>query len=275
MNYLNPEIKDLQQLAKDKKKEYMNADPFPSIYFDNFFNEDVLNKVVEEFPDLSKQKDIHNYDTHNEKKLASKGESSFGEMTRSLSHYMNSQPILEFLQELTGIKETLMPDPYFIGGGYHELKPGGLLKIHADFNKHKMAMIDRRINLLVYLNKDWEESYGGHFELWDKDMTKAHVKILPIFNRVAIFSTTDFSYHGNPDPVSCPEGRSRRSLAFYYYSNGRPASEVSDDDHTTLFVGREGVKDDQKVSKRPFKKLIRDLTPPMLYEGIRNLSKKK
>ena len=77
-----------------------------------------------------------------------------------------------------------------MGAGQHEIKPGGLLKIHADFNKHNISGLDRRLNVLVYLNKDWKEEYGGHFELWDKDMKHCVKKILPTFNTMAIFSTT-------------------------------------------------------------------------------------
>lgn len=101
-------------------------------------------------------------------------------------HFLNSEPFLEFLQILTGIKEPLIGDPYFIGGGQHEIKKGGLLKVPADFNKHQKLDLDRRINLLVYLNKEWKEEYGGNFELWNKDMSKCK-KNLPLFNRIAIF----------------------------------------------------------------------------------------
>jgi len=271
MNYINESIKDLKQLGKDKQQEYLSGDPFPNIVFDNFFNEDILNKVAEDFPDLSKKKDIIVYNTQDEKKLAAKGESNFTEGTKLLAHYLNSEPFLEFLQDLTGIKEKLIPDPYFNGGGYHEIKPGGLLKVHADFNKHVDTMLDRRLNLLVYLNKDWEESYGGHFELWDKDMTKSCKKVLPIFNRVAIFSTTDFSYHGHPDPLTCPPDRSRKSLALYYYSNGRPKSEISPRAHATLFKDRAGIKGDTIKQPLTFKDVVNEVVPPILLRGVKKL----
>lgn len=274
MNFLNPAI-DLAQLAKEKKEEYQSAIPFPNIVIHDFFDEDVLNRVLAEFPDLSKKKDeIIAYNNHNEKKLAGKGESLFGETSRQLAHFLNSQPILEFLQELTGIEETLIPDPYFEGGGYHEIKPGGLLKIHADFNKNRRTKLDRRINLLVYLNKDWQESYGGHFELWDREMKQSYKKILPTFNTIAIFSTTDFSYHGHPNPLTCPPDRSRKSLALYYYSNGRPASEVNEglEEHGTLFRGRNGVQKD--ISDDPpmtAKSIIKEFIPPILFKALKKL----
>ncbi|MDB5011278.1 MAG: 2OG-Fe(II) oxygenase superfamily protein [Mucilaginibacter sp.] len=271
MNYLNPLIKDLKQFGKDKREEYLNTAPFPNIVINDFFNEDILNKVANDFPDLAKKKDIIVYDNLNEKKLAAKGEANFSETTKLLVHYLNSEPFLEFLQEMTGIKEMLMPDPYFNGGGYHEIKPGGLLKVHADFNKHEHTMLDRRLNLLVYLNKDWEESYGGHFELWDKDMQSAKRKVLPVFNRIAIFSTTDFSYHGHPDPLTCPPDRSRKSLALYYYSNGRPKSEVNSRPHATIFKGRAGIKGDTIEEPVTFKDIVHDIVPPILLRTVKKI----
>jgi Rps23 Pro-64 3,4-dihydroxylase Tpa1-like proline 4-hydroxylase len=273
MNYINRSIADLRQLGIDKHEEYVNGDPFPNIVIDDFFDEELLNKVADEFPDLSKQKDIKVYDNQNEKKLEAKGEKHFSDTGRLLAHYLNSQPVLEFLQELTGIKETLMPDPYFNGGGYHEIKPGGLLKVHADFNKHEFTKLDRRINLLVYLNKNWEESFGGHFELWNEDMTRSVKKVLPVFNRIAIFSTTDFSYHGHPDALTCPPDRSRKSLALYYYTNGRPKSEISDKVHATLFKDRAGLKDDTIQEPITVKDVIRDIVPPILFKAAKKLFK--
>src|SRR5690606_29689369 len=159
-DFLNTEFRDLKQVALQYHAEYNNGHPFPNIYFRNFFNPDMLDQVLAEFPDLSKR-DVFHFDNPKEKKLGGKGEEPFGPETKQFMHYLNSQPFLEFLQTLTGIEEVLMGDPYFVGGGLHEIKRGGLLKIHADFNKHPTIRTDRRINALVYLNKDWQEEYGG------------------------------------------------------------------------------------------------------------------
>lgn len=272
---LNRNFEELIAFAKEQHENYINADPFPSIYFDNFFNEEFLNEVLEEFPNLGDKSDIQ-YNNPNEIKLASRGESKFGPKTKVLMHFLNSEPFLNFLTELSGI-ENLISDPYFEGGGCHQIKPGGLLKIHADFNKHRLTGLDRRMNFLVYLNKDWKEEYGGHFELWNEDMTESRAKILPLFNRVAMFSTTDFSYHGHPDPLNCPPDRSRKSLALYYYTNGRPKEEVNEglEDHTTLFKDRKGVKDEEGM--RRYNTLVNfaiDLMPPVLYRAIRKMRNK-
>ena len=81
--------------------------------------------------------------------------------------------------------------------------------------------MDRRVNLLLYLNKNWLDSYGGCLELWDKEMTKCVKKIKPEFNTMVIFNTNDFSNHGHPDPLNCPINLSRKSIATYYFSKGR------------------------------------------------------
>lgn len=241
---LNPNHGTLQDLATTLAPQYQNNHPFPNIYVDDFFDAGFLDKVLAEFPSIDKLQDKIYYSNPNEEKHATKGENQFGPYTKQLVHFLNSEPFLNFLQEVSGIKETLIPDPYFEGGGFHEIKPGGYLKIHVDFHKHKRMALDRRLNLLIYLNKDWQEAYGGHFELWERDMSKSAVKIAPLFNRIAMFSTTGYSLHGHPDPLTCPENRSRKSLALYYYSNGRPADELSRADKnriTTTFKERKGI----------------------------------
>jgi hypothetical protein len=139
----------------------------------------------------------------------------FGKFTRDLLREFNSPGCLQFLETLTGIG-NLMPDPYFEGGGLHQIEPGGFLKVHADFNWHPRLRLDRRLNLIVYLNQDWREEYNGHLELWDRSMSLAVRKVLPVFNRAVVFSTTSWAYHGHPEKLACPPGQTRKSLALYY-----------------------------------------------------------
>lgn len=277
MELLNPKYQNLQQVAAEYKEAYESNPPFPNIYFDDFFNHDMLRGVLAEFPDLNKKEETVFYDNPNERKHATKGEYTFGPNTKRLVHFLNSQPFLEFLQELTGIKETLVPDPYFEGGGFHQIKPGGFLKIHVDFHKHRKMNLDRRLNILVYLNEDWEEEYGGHFELWEKDMSKSVVRIAPLFNRLAMFSTTGYSYHGHPDELTCPPDRSRKSLALYYYTNGRPTTELREGDQnriTTTFAQRKGVDSSKMTVFNNAVNLANDLLPPIVVRTIKKFRNK-
>ncbi len=228
--FLDPKI--LETLAEENRSVYAQADPFPHIVMDEFFPKEVLEEVLEEFPSPS-QIQWRKLEHANSKKLASESESHMGDITRALIYQLNSSVFINFLERLTGI-EGLIPDPHLWGGGLHQIEREGYLGIHADFNKHPRLQLDRRLNLLVYLNKDWKEEYGGHLELWDRGMKSCEKKALPIFNRVVIFNTTDFSYHGHPNPLNCPPGWTRKSLALYYYSNGRPVDEISTP-HSTLY----------------------------------------
>jgi len=138
--------------------------------------------------------------------------------------FFNSEPFLQFLEGMTGI-EGLIPDPYFEGAGYHETSAGGKLGIHADFRLHKRLHLARRLNLLIYLNKDWKPEYGGALELWDPNMSHCVKSVLPTFGRCVVFSTDEKSFHGHPDPLTCPDDVKRRSVALYYYTASRKIYE--------------------------------------------------
>jgi len=249
----------LDDLAAKYHQDYLNAEPFPHIIIDDFLPTDILDKILEEFPQPGAI-DWQNFKNKSEKKLASTSELQMGETIRFLLYQLNSSVFIDFLEKLTGI-DGIIPDPHFVGGGLHQIERGGYLKLHVDFNKHTRLKLDRRLNLLIYLNKNWEEEYGGHLQLWDSEIKECHQKILPIFNRCVIFSTTDFSYHGHPDPLTCPEDRTRKSLALYYYSNGRPAEEVSDSDHSTVFKARPDEDLTEKnLHRMTLKKLSKNLS---------------
>jgi Rps23 Pro-64 3,4-dihydroxylase Tpa1-like proline 4-hydroxylase len=225
---------------------------------------------LRDFPQ-PKQLTWHKYEDSNQRKLAFNCVEKLPAPARDVLYFLNSRPMLRFLETLTGIKGVIS-DPYFHGGGLHQIVPGGKLAVHADFNLHDKFKLDRRINVLIYLNKDWKEEYGGHFELWNRDMTASEVKILPLFNRCAIFSTTSWSFHGHPNPLTCPADRTRKSMATYYYSNGRPEEEVGEA-HSTLFQLRPGETAQPYRKPVSMKDLVRSLTPPILIDAYRNIRK--
>jgi hypothetical protein len=232
-----PSAEKLGAVAREHATAYQSATPFPHVTLDGLFPPEVLQAVLDEFPSPD---DIEwwKFADHTGKKLATREESQIGDSTLSFLMQLNSSTFISFLEELTGIT-GLIPDPHLYGGGLHQIQRGGFLKVHADFNRHERLRLDRRLNLLVYLNRNWREEYGGHLELWSRDMKSVERKILPVFGRCVLFSTTDFSYHGHPDPVTCPEGVTRKSLALYYYTNGRPEEELSPT-HGTLYQSRPG-----------------------------------
>ena len=261
-SYLNKKYSD-QELSNLKSK-YINNKPFNHIVIDDFINQKLLEQILEKIVELDNFNKKKHFDPNEKKKRTSTKENKLPEECVKLIRFFNSQIFLNFLQNITGIKEKLISDPYLWGGGLHSTRTGGFLKIHTDTNFHPDFKLDRRLNLIVYLNKNWKDSYGGNLELWDKDMSKCEKDIKPIFNRAIIFSTDDHSYHGHPDPLTCPENIERKSLALYYYSNGR-SDVVTDFGKGTYFRDRPSNINDFVVKFKNFFDLI---TPPILNKII-------
>ncbi|HEU4411121.1 MAG TPA: 2OG-Fe(II) oxygenase [Polyangiaceae bacterium] len=222
------------QLAASSRDAYGRADPFPHAVFDDFLPDEVARRALAEFPGVGA--DWHRYDNARERKLASREDRHFGPATRALLHELNALDFLKFLEALTGIG-GLISDPHYEGGGLHQIERGGRLGVHADFNYHPIYRLDRRINVLIYLNEGWRDEWHGHLELWDGSMSRCAKKVAPLFNRCVVFNTTDDAFHGHPEPLACPPEVTRKSLALYYYSNGRPAREAAGQ-HSTLFRRR-------------------------------------
>ena len=213
----------LIEFGEGQRQKYLNNAPFPHIVINNLFDSALLDDVLQDVTDLEHPIAKNFYGSV--KKFATPDPQAIGPTARRFLLDLCSSRFCLFLEALTGI-QGVIPDPHFEGGGVHEMAREGFLKMHTDFNWNDKLKLDRRLNMLIYLNKDWQESWGGDLELWDSNMKNQFMKVPPAFNTTVIFSTTDYSYHGLPNPLECPENRRRRSLALYYYSNGRPQSEV-------------------------------------------------
>ncbi|MDJ0839554.1 MAG: 2OG-Fe(II) oxygenase [Acidobacteriota bacterium] len=262
----------LDRIAEKRREAYAAAEPFPHAVIDDFLPVDVAERILEYFPEETSREWLE-FKNAREKKLANNHDALMPPLIRHILAQFNAAAVCGFLEKLTGI-EGIIPDPYFWGGGQHQIKPGGYLKVHADFNRHRKLPLDRRLNLLLYLNKDWEESYGGYLELWDREMKACVQRILPIFNRCVIFTTTSDSYHGHPEPLTCPEDRTRKSLALYYYTAGRPETEQNEP-HTTIFKQRPGEGFRESNEGLTVKTVAKKLLPPIILDGIRAVRGRK
>ena len=273
LNLLSKEYRNLSLIAERKKNQYLNATPFPNIVLENFFTNNFLDEVVKNFPNLEKINSSQQYINKNEIKFANNDYINFPDSIKILFDFMNSNTFLDFLQKITSIEEKLIADKELNGGGLHQIKTGGMLKIHTDFSKHPTLDLDRRINVLIYLNKNWHKTYGGNLELWDREMKICEKKITPTFNKMVIFSTNDFSNHGHPDPIKSPENLSRKSIALYYFSKGRPALEVDSDNikNKTYFKDRKGFDSETSNKNEKIKNYLRKFK---IYKYLKKLEKK-
>lgn len=218
-----------------------SENPFPHFYIDNFFEEEFIKKIILSFPPIdSSDWEISN-DPDIEVKMRSKWESEFDipENIISVIRIMNSSYFLKALSKSLKIPK-LMPDPYFTGGGLNATVSGGLLDVHVDGNYHDASGLNRRVNAILYLNPNWKEGWGGEFGLYDKKGENLVKKIAPLNNRLIVFDTNDYSFHGLPEPINFPEGEVRRSIILYYYTKeSRPKSDISiNKPHSALWKKR-------------------------------------
>jgi Rps23 Pro-64 3,4-dihydroxylase Tpa1-like proline 4-hydroxylase len=247
--------------GKTRAEAYQMAKPYPHICIDNFLPLTVLEKVKADLdslpvPEASFARAQENLKTaYNPDRLPT--------YSRALFHAFNSRPFLMFLEEMTGIT-GLIPDPYYMGAGIHRVANGGHLDIHADFNLHKPMMLERRLNVLIYLNPDWQPEWGGSFEIWDKQMTRKEASFTPILNRMVCFSTASDTFHGNPEVVNHPTGEPRLSIALYYYTATWDASRKA---HSTLFKPRPGTLDETDGLERRHA-FLENVLPPFVYRRV-------
>src|SRR3954452_13812671 len=258
-DYLSLNDDECREFGRSLADRYQNAEPFPHIVIDDFIDPEVLRAVLADFPS-NDDKQFFDRDQERFKFQYQPSEVQSG-ITRNLFAELNSQAFLAFLKEMTGI-EGLISDPHFVGGGLHETKRGGHLGVHADFNVHGDLKLERKINLLIYLNEDWDPSFGGQLELWDRQMKECVERVEPVFGRAVIFNTALDSFHGHPDPLSCPPERSRRSIATYYYTAADEGIALLPK-RTTNFRPRPGRGDepDWQVRRHHF---VNDWVPPKL-----------
>ena len=213
-------------------EKYQSGQPYHHICLDNFLPMEIIEKVR---ADLNSMPDAErSFDAAQERFKSQYNPDRLPGYSQALFHTFNSRAFILFLEEMTGIK-GLIPDPYFIGGGIHKTLTGGHLDIHADFNLHPHMKVERRLNVLIYLNPEWKEEYGGSFEIWDKEMTRKVASFAPTENRMCCFSTGSDTFHGNPEPVNHPDGLPRQSIALYYYTATWDSSRK---EHSTIFKPR-------------------------------------
>jgi Rps23 Pro-64 3,4-dihydroxylase Tpa1-like proline 4-hydroxylase len=259
--------KQAAEIGQRFAQEYQSGKPFHYIAIDNFLPLEVLEKVRDEALDQYVKPPEHS--SRHEHLKASYNPDTLPLFSRAVFNALNSKAFLKFLENMTGIP-NLIPDPYYMGAGIHRTENEGFLGIHADFNHHKQMNLERRLNVLIYMNEDWEADYGGAFEVWTDDMKTQVAAFPPIMNRFCCFSTSSTSMHGNPEPVNHPNGQPRLSIALYYYTATWSDSHVA---HSTLFRPRPGSSD-QPASRSGRLHKIQRYTPPVLHPFVGKVLRK-
>lgn len=211
------DLEALRSRLPELRDQFAQATPFPHIVLDDTLTEPAFQTAVASFPGVT-DPFWKGYLHVNETKYGNSYPDTWAPELQEVARALTSPEFVAFLGELTGI-DGLMSDWTMDGGGLHQTLRGGFLNVHTDFSTHHThENWARRVNVLLYLNEEWHEEWGGHLELWDLAMTGKVSSVTPKGNRMLIFETSDKSLHGHPDGLTCPEGMARRSMALYYFS---------------------------------------------------------
>ncbi|MCB9615565.1 MAG: 2OG-Fe(II) oxygenase [Sandaracinus sp.] len=224
-------------VADAAKGRWSTAKPFPHVVIDGLLPEEVVREAARAFP----RADHPGFKRRDYAEQAAR----FGQLQRrafegvapELRHLLNEVNGMVFLDLLSRVSdvEGLIPDPHFTGAGLHLTLPGGHLALHADFDRDRRRGLARVLSVVLFLVETWDESWGGHLELWDESLTRCEARIAPHPGRLVVFAHGDRCWHGHPTPLACPEGHARQSLAAYYYvADARP----KDEGHSAIWAPR-------------------------------------
>ncbi len=258
-----PEVSaNAQDSVNQHRNEFLTAQPFKHVVIENFFEAAFAEQLLSEFPSFDKKLAI-NESGYAAGKSVNTNIRSISQTYQRLYETLGSQPFLDYVSQLSGIPDLIL-DPKMFGGGTHENLHGQDLDPHVDFNFDESRQLHRRLNLIVYMNKEWQSEWGGALEIHSNPRRPEENQVRsidPIFNRCVMFETNEYSWHGFPK-IELPEDKrslSRKSLSIYLYTKDRPAEETAPV-HATFYVqrplpayfeeGRSLTQDDVKELKR-------------------------
>lgn len=196
--------------------------PFKHILIENFLNDDIYKRIHDDFAfdsnNLNETNKLKNswykYENPLEVKYTNNHIDTYPESIKDLFNELSKDIIINKCREIFDIND-LQYDPHFHGAGLHVMPRYGRLNIHLDYEKHPVLNKQRRLNLILYINDEWDETWNGATELWDNECI---IKSYPKKNSALLFVTNDNSWHGVPEIILCPENVYRKTIAFYYLS---------------------------------------------------------
>lgn len=216
--------KALKALGLAQRERYRGAAPYPHAVFDGFLGEAQARELAQRFPEPEHSGWMRRDYREQSARMGQLQRTGFDGVSAALRHLLaelTGMAFLDFLAALTG-HEGLIADPHFRGAGPSLTLPGGHLALHADFNRDRTRHLQRQLTVIYYLSTDWQPSWGGALELWDEARTECAASYLPISDRLIVMTHGDAYWHGHPQPLACPEGRYRASVASYYYVAAAP-----------------------------------------------------
>jgi Rps23 Pro-64 3,4-dihydroxylase Tpa1-like proline 4-hydroxylase len=250
------------------KTQWFAAEPFRYVICDNFLTREFAEALLANYPSPAQTEWDQTTYTHQRKKFSKNKD--FSAPFTDLFDLSASPEFRAMVERITGI-EHVLDDPSLVGGGLHQIFNGGFLDVHVDYNFHPVTKKQRRLNLLVYLNKDWKREYQGRLELWDMRTKRQLQDIEPVFNRAVMFETNEISHHGHPVPLVIPDGVSRKSIAVYYYTDEVVTTST---EHNTLYSNTTGLRGTLKIVRSSVTASVERVRAQGVVSLVRSLARK-
>jgi Rps23 Pro-64 3,4-dihydroxylase Tpa1-like proline 4-hydroxylase len=248
--------KKYSKLAIDNHKKYIKNKPYPYIYFDNFLPKETALLLSKEYPKYNKQqKKWRHRRNKNVDRYFLEDDTQFKINLRMFSMAINSRSFLSFIETLSGIN-SLIPDPYFMGGGAMATGRGGFLNVHADFSFHHKLQAWRQLNALLFLIPNWKKHWNGNLEVWSNDNKEKVSEVEPLFNRLFVFNSTSDSFHGLPVPLNCPKNIYRNVFCAFYFTTKKDKRSLSDPHYTKYDADPHYLKIGKKIEDNIYAKQI-------------------
>jgi Rps23 Pro-64 3,4-dihydroxylase Tpa1-like proline 4-hydroxylase len=228
------------------RDQYVTAKPFEHIIIDNFLDAEYAEQIFHLFPNLNET--WHEYKNPIEVKYTFDDVNVLNSKIKNYFYYLSTPEIINIMQSITKIDE-LEYDTFLHGAGLHLHPRCGRLNIHLDYEKHPYSGKERRLNIILFMTKNWNSNWNGANELWNCDVSQCITKTDVKFNRAIIFKTNDVTWHGLPDKILCPENTFRKSLAYYYVSPLNTKKTEDEYRKKAKFIKRPQDPDNEKINK--------------------------
>jgi Rps23 Pro-64 3,4-dihydroxylase Tpa1-like proline 4-hydroxylase len=257
------------EVLNELRAAYHGARPWPHVVVKDVFPAELLQQIFAEAQEIDRSQ-MRVSRTKRHTKLETSARSQLGHATLAMQDFLDGPDFRQTLSAVTGVAD-LLPDPSHYAAGIHETPQGGKTMIHIDFARHPETKQHHRVNVLLYLNPEWREEWGGQLELWPADMSGVGARIQPTANTMVIWETHGGTLHGLPDPVAAPPGTSRFALAAYYYTE-KPAERTVDRAALGTFVARPS---DSRLTGLPLPRdLVRAFLPMKLQSILWSLAER-
>ena len=244
---------------------YRAAKPYPHVVIDNLFPNEMLDSVLDEMAEMRAAQWVNVDQNPRERTVRMRSAAEMHAAGDRIVGLLHSASFLYFLSDITGI-EQLLPDPYLQGAGFAVMRSGDYFDVHADRNVAYETGLQRRLAMIIFLNKDWKKEYHGELQLWTPDGKRCETMIEPVYNRTILFEVAYPNFHGVPEPLACPPHRVRQSFIAYFHTAGK--AEANAKPHTTIFAPRMYGTPRQRV-----RSVIREIVPPVVMRLYRRMFK--